>query len=134
MADFRAMGRLTSLMGEQHPVASESLIHLIQPSRAMQFLRLTKQQFIILSILLLTYSGGYSWARAQQILIHRITFVTEDGERRYSHSISTGDFGPGLLQGPITPWVISGSYWVFTPLRWLESSIWFLLPNHDNAA
>ncbi|MBE9101668.1 hypothetical protein IQ267_19700 [filamentous cyanobacterium LEGE 07170] len=100
----------------------------------MQFLRLTKQQLIILSILLLTYGGGYSWARAQHILIHRMTFVTENGDKQYSHSISMGDFGPGLLQGSTTPWVVSGSYWVFTPLRWLESSIWFLLPNHDNAA
>lgn len=120
-------------MDDRHLVACESLIHLIQSSRAMRFLRLNKQQLIILSILLLAYGGGYSWARAQHILIHRITFVTEDSERRYSHSISTGDFGPGLLQGPITPWVVSGSYWIFTPFRWLESSIWFLIPHHDNA-
>lgn len=100
----------------------------------MQFTRLRKRQWLVVSILLVSYGLSYSWVRSQKILIHRVSFATEDGNRRYFHSVSTGDFGPGLLQGPMTPLIVSGCYLVYTPLRWLESLIWVFIPRHENAA
>jgi hypothetical protein len=100
----------------------------------MRFPRLTKRQWLLVSILLVLYGAGYGWARSQSILIHRVAFATEGTGRSYFHSVSTGDFGPGLLQGRVTPLIVSGCYWVFTPLRWLESFVWVFIPRHENAA
>jgi hypothetical protein len=94
---------------------------------------LTKRHWLVLTFLLLSYGAGYAWARSQRILIHRASFATEGTSRRYFHSVSTGDFGPGLLQGPMTPWIVDGRYWTFTPLRWLESFVWSFIPRDENA-
>jgi len=53
---------------------------------------------------------------------------------RYYHTISTGDFGPGLLQGPFTLIVARASFWVFTPLRWLEAAAWSAVPRAESVS
>jgi hypothetical protein len=100
----------------------------------MRFLGLTKRQWFLASIFLVLYGVGFGWARSQGILIHRVAFATEGVARFHFHSVSTGDFGPGMLQRPVTPLIVSGCYWVFTPLRWLESLVWRFIPHHENAA
>jgi hypothetical protein len=102
--------------------------------RTMRFLHLTRQQWLVLIILVFSYGAGYAWARSQRILIHRTSFATEGASTHYFHSVSTGDFGPGLLQGSVTPLVVSGCYSAFTPLRWLESLAWSFISRHEHAA
>ena len=100
----------------------------------MRFPRLTTRRWMIAGTLIVLYCVGYGWARSERILIHRSSFATEGGSRHYFHRVEAGDFGPGLLQRPETPFIISGCYLVFTPLRWLESVVWSPIPHHENAA
>ena len=95
---------------------------------------LTKRQWFLVGILLVLYGIGYAWARSRSVLIHRVSYATESTGRSYFHSVSTGDFGPGMVQGPVTPLIVSGCYWMFTPLRWIESLVWGFIPRPDNAA
>jgi hypothetical protein len=100
----------------------------------MRFPRLTSRHWMVIGALVVLYCVGYAWARSERILIHRSSFATDGGSRRYFHRVEAGDFGPGLLQGAETPFIIRGCYVLFTPLRWLESVVWSFIPQHENAA
>jgi len=88
----------------------------------------TKRQWLIVSVLVSLYCLGYIWARANHALIHRVSYHTEGNAKSYHHEVTTGDFGPGMLQSPATRWITSGSYWLFTPLRLVEAVGWHFLP------
>lgn len=94
----------------------------------MRVSRFLKRQWLVLTVLLLSYGAGYAYVRSQRILVHRTSYATEGASRRYFHNVVAGDFGPGLLQGRATPLVVSGCYWTFTPLRWLEALVWTMTP------
>jgi hypothetical protein len=100
----------------------------------MRIPRLTKRQWLLLTILMVLYGLGYGWARSKGILIHRVAFATEGSRKSYFHSVSTGDFGPGAVQGYVMPLILTGCYELFTPLRWIESIVWVFIPHHESAA
>ena len=90
--------------------------------------RLTKLQWMLMGVSVALYCLGYAWARSEHILVHAVSFATDGNNKSYHHRVITADFGPGLLQHPETPYVVSTCYWLFTPLRWLEAAAWHLIP------
>jgi hypothetical protein len=99
----------------------------------MKLARPTKRQWILVSVVLPLYCFGYVWARANHVLVHRAAFSTDGNARTYYHQVTTGDFGPGLLQSPATRWITSTSYWLFTPLRLFEALGWHFMPERLNS-
>ncbi|MBI2929955.1 MAG: hypothetical protein HYY24_30220 [Verrucomicrobia bacterium] len=83
---------------------------------------------MLVGFLVALYCLGYYWARSHHALIHRVSFATGGGTKRYFHRVSMGDFGPGSLQSSSTQFIVVASYGVFTPLRWLEALAWHLIP------
>lgn len=94
----------------------------------MRFLNFFKRHWVLAVGVTVVYCGGYLLARSQHTLIHRVSYATDNGGKIYYHHISTGDFGPGVLQGIGTRLVFTASYEVFTPLRWAEACVWYLIP------
>lgn len=104
----------------------------------------TKRQWIIISILFLSFYGvAYFATRQTCLLVHRVGFETRrDGARRSCHWIDTGDFTPG--EPYFTRWEVTVTFkeqrvafWVFTPLRWAETLLWYAIPRtyeHRNGA
>jgi hypothetical protein len=101
----------------------------------MKIPRPTKRQWIIICIFVFAaYSTGYFGARQACLLVHRACSETRtDGTKRYDHSVDTGDFSPG--EPYFTRWEIAVSYreqrliyWFFTPLRWVETIVWYIIP------
>ena len=72
---------------------------------------------MIIGFVLLAYILRYGAVRAQRILVHRKTYLTENGRQRFFHSVTRADLGPGVFHGPVAGVVVEGSYLVFTPLR-----------------
>ena len=94
---------------------------------ALRMRSLTKGQWILAG-LFLVYCLGYLMARSQHALIHRVAFATEGADKNYYHRVMSGDFGPGIFQSAGSQFVLSASHFVFTPLRWSETCIWYLIP------
>jgi len=89
-------------------------------------LRLTRRQWVILAIVVSIYGFGYLAARQNRWLVHRAAYETSDhGAKQYFHWVDRGDFGPALLfhsHSSAELWGQEVSYWMFTPLRWLEEA------------
>ena len=80
-----------------------------------------RRMFIIMIAMMLAslYLAGYAYVRHEKLLIHRSSHV---GGLTYRHSISSGDFigiSSAARYGRI-------SYWLFTPLRLVETRYWYL--------
>ena len=91
----------------------------------MRLSRVTKTVFCILAAL---YSVGYVAARSQKYLVHRVGFQSDNGRKSYNHYVDIGDFGPGISQPRVLPYILWSCYWGFTPLRWLEMGVWHFIP------
>ena len=94
----------------------------------MNFARLIKRHWILAGVFVALYCVGYVWARSHHALIHRVSFATESHGKIYFHIVTTGDFGPGVFQSGSTRFIVTTSYEVFTPLRWLEAFVWQFIP------
>jgi hypothetical protein len=88
---------------------------------------------VILGLVLVAYVLSYGAVRAQRILVHRKTYLTENGRLKYFHSVSRADLGPGVFHGLVAGLVVEGSYWVFTPLRWSEAVVWYCVPERERS-
>ena len=86
---------------------------------------------MIIGFVLVAYVLSYGAVRAQRILVHRKTYVTENGRQRFFHSVVRADLGPGVFHGPVAGGVVEGSYWVFTPVRLVEAGVWFCVPERE---
>ena len=75
---------------------------------------------LALAIVGVLYVAGYSYVRSQHYLVHYSGFVQGNTD---NHRIDVGDLGLGFnIAWPIA----EVSYWVFTPLRWMEAGYWYL--------
>ena len=88
---------------------------------------------VIIGFVLVAYILSYGAVRAQRILVHRKTYVTENGRQKFFHSVARADLGPGVFHGPVAGVVVEGSYWVFTPLRWGEAVVWLCVPEREGS-
>ena len=73
---------------------------------------------IVLLLVLTVYCGGYVYVRQQQWLVHCSGFAYGNTD---NHRVDIGDMGIGEL-----PFEVWASYWVFAPLRWMETAYWYL--------
>lgn len=86
----------------------------------MHFLRRWRRPILALTIFGVLYVVGYAYVRCQHYLIHRSGFAFGNTE---NHRITAGDFGVGNYQVARFTAVY---YWLFTPMRWMETGYWYL--------
>ena len=83
----------------------------------------------VLTCALVVYGLGYAWVRGDHVLVHGVSYETDSGAKRYHHCVRAADLGPGLLfRSKSDLYVVESCFWVFTPLRLLESLTWHLVP------
>jgi hypothetical protein len=92
--------------------------------RASIPVQLRCRPWLLVAFAVALYIYGYAWSRVNELLVHRTAYTTVAGKTRYLHSVEAGDFGPGIAQGPVLPWIVAGADLVFTPLCWVESIYW----------
>lgn len=95
--------------------------------RLISFFQRNKKAFI--SFVLFVYALSYLTVRAEHILIHRVSFMTNfDLSKSYYHKITQGDFGVPMLTGNAI-WTISEiCSFTFLPLGLCESLFWNIYP------
>lgn len=88
-----------------------------------------KHKKIVILIFLILYSATYLGARYEKLLIHRVSYMTEqDQSKTYFHKVTRGDFGIPMLSGPGI-WIVADIlYIVFMPLKICEKFFWFVYP------
>ena len=88
-----------------------------------------RKRWLFLTFLLFVYIVSYSVVRVEKLLVHRVAFITDQaGKKSYLHNISQGDFGIPLLTGN-TIWRLSKiSYYLYSPLRYVEKLFWKIYP------
>lgn len=84
------------------------------------------RRWLAFLLCLTAWLTAYHTARVSRILIHRVSY----GGGEIFHQVSTGDFGPGMAQGPLLPHVLAGSYLHFAPLRRVEAAAWDYIPRN----
>ena len=85
---------------------------------------LTPKRVAILTsvfLLLILYGSAYLYARSQHLLIHRTGY--HHGHYLANHRITGGDFGTGFNS---TMRLASACEILFTPLRWVETVLWYV--------
>ncbi len=75
---------------------------------------------LVLTISGVGYVGGYLYVRSQNLLVHYSSFANGNTD---SHRIDIGDLGPGFNPSNQTARI---SYYIFTPLRWVETGFWYM--------
>ena len=77
-----------------------------------------KHKKIIILIFLIVYPVAYLGARYEKIIVHRVSYMTEqDQSTTYFHNVTRGDFGIPMLTGRMI-WIIADiCNFVFLPLR-----------------
>ncbi len=86
----------------------------------MKFPHRWRLPLLALTCLGILYLAGYSYVRSRHYLVHSSGFAAGTID---NHRIAVGDLGLGFNSA----YRVAGlSYWVFTPLRWLETGYWYL--------
>ena len=86
----------------------------------MQFLGRWRLPIVAVNIVGALYISGYGYARSNHYLVHYSGFVNNQTD---NHRIAVGDLGLGINP---SAQIAGVSYWVFSPLRWIESKYWYL--------
>src|SRR4051794_18285615 len=86
----------------------------------MKVLQLIKRHRTVVLVILVSYVATYGFARYSQMLIHRVSHAGDV----YHHAIDTTS---RYAWSPVR-FLVPVSYFMFTPLRWSEASIWHFIP------
>ena len=84
----------------------------------MNFPRLTKRQWLQVSVALALYGLSYYCIRSTHTLIHRVSHAGDT----YYHWIDEGGSGWSPFG------LVTVCYFVYTPLRWSEAFVWRFVP------
>ena len=76
---------------------------------------------LVATVMAVTYVGAYLWVRSQHYLVHYSGYAHGNTA---NHRVSTGDFWTPLASA--APYGPTVSYYLFTPLRWIETGYWYL--------
>lgn len=88
-----------------------------------------KHKKVIIFIVLVLYSAAYVGARYEKVLIHKVSYMTEqDQSTKYFHKVRRGDFGIPMLSGQVIWMVADILYFVFQPLSICENLFWYIYP------